>query len=63
MNAWVMAPHRLCLRTYGWMARYVESVDGDAGTVMAKLIYASNMSLDGCTAYEWGAFDWAPRAG
>lgn len=28
---------------------------------MAKLIYASNMSLDGCTEDERGAFDWAPR--
>jgi hypothetical protein len=28
--------------------------------VMAKLIYASNMSLDGCTEDERGAFDWAP---
>jgi dihydrofolate reductase len=27
---------------------------------MAKLIYASNMSLDGCTEDEHGAFDWAP---
>jgi dihydrofolate reductase len=25
---------------------------------MAKLIYASNMSLDGCTENEHGAFDW-----
>jgi hypothetical protein len=38
----------------------VETVDGDAGVVMAKLIYASNMSLDGCTEDERGAFDWAP---
>jgi dihydrofolate reductase len=38
----------------------LESVDGDAGAVMAKLIYASNMSLDGCTEDERGAFDWAP---
>jgi dihydrofolate reductase len=28
--------------------------------VMAKLIYASNMSLDGCTEDKYGAFDWAP---
>jgi dihydrofolate reductase len=28
--------------------------------VMAKLIYGSNMSLDGCTEDERGAFDWAP---
>ena len=28
---------------------------------MAKLIYASNMSLDGCTEDERGAVDWAPR--
>jgi dihydrofolate reductase len=27
---------------------------------MAKVIYASNMSLDGCTEDERGAFDWAP---
>jgi dihydrofolate reductase len=27
---------------------------------MAELIYASNMSLDGCTEDERGAFDWAP---
>jgi dihydrofolate reductase len=27
---------------------------------MAKLIYASNMSLDGCTEDGRGAFDWAP---
>ena len=27
---------------------------------MAKLIYASNMSLDGCTEDDRGAFDWAP---
>ena len=27
---------------------------------MARLIYASNMSLDGCTEDEGGAFDWAP---
>lgn len=26
---------------------------------MAELIYASNMSLDGCTEDEHGAFDWA----
>jgi dihydrofolate reductase len=34
--------------------------DGDEGAVMAKLIYASNMSLDGYTEDERGAFDWAP---
>lgn len=28
---------------------------------MAKLIYASNMSLDGCTEDEHGALDWAPQ--
>ena len=27
---------------------------------MAKLIYASNTSLDGCTEDERSAFDWAP---
>jgi hypothetical protein len=26
---------------------------------MAKLIYAANVSLDGCTEDERGAFDWA----
>jgi dihydrofolate reductase len=36
------------------------AADGDAGVAMAKLIYASNMSLDGCTEDEHGAFDWAP---
>jgi dihydrofolate reductase len=38
----------------------VKTVDGDAGGVMAKLIYASNMSLDGYTEDERGGFDWAP---
>jgi dihydrofolate reductase len=38
----------------------VESADGDGGAVMAKLIYGSNMSLDGYTEDEHGAFDWAP---
>ncbi len=28
---------------------------------MARLIYASNMSLDGWTEDEHGGFDWAPR--
>jgi dihydrofolate reductase len=37
----------------------VETVDA-RGAVVAKLIYASNMSLDGCTEDEHGAFDWAP---
>jgi len=27
---------------------------------MAKLFYASNMSLDGCTEDDGGGFDWAP---
>jgi dihydrofolate reductase len=27
---------------------------------MVKLVYASNMSLDGCTEDERGGFDWAP---
>jgi dihydrofolate reductase len=36
------------------------TVDGDAGEVMARLIYASNMSLDGCTEDERGGLDWAP---
>lgn len=26
---------------------------------MAKLVYASNVSLDGCTEGERGGFDWA----
>jgi dihydrofolate reductase len=30
------------------------------GLDVAKLIYASNVSLDGCTEDERGAFDWAP---
>ena len=34
--------------------------DVDERAVMANLIYASNMSLDGCTEDERGAFDWAP---
>jgi len=41
------------------MARISKAIDGDAGAVMAKLIYASNMSLDGWTEDERGAFDWA----
>ena len=36
------------------------TVDDDAGAVVARLIYASNMSLDGCTEDDRGAFDWAP---
>jgi dihydrofolate reductase len=46
--------------TSGRMARISKAIDGDAGAVMAKLIYASNMSLDGWTEDERGAFDWAP---
>jgi dihydrofolate reductase len=46
-----------CLRVDG---EIVEMVDGDAGAAMARLIYASNMSLDGCAEDERGAFDWAP---
>jgi dihydrofolate reductase len=38
----------------------VETVVDGAGVVMGKLIYASNMSLDGWTEDERGAFDWAP---
>jgi dihydrofolate reductase len=38
----------------------VETVDGDSGALMARVIYASNMSLDGCTEDEYGGFDWAP---
>jgi dihydrofolate reductase len=37
----------------------VETVDA-RGAIVAKLIYASNMSLDGWTEDEYGAFDWAP---
>jgi dihydrofolate reductase len=37
----------------------VETVDA-RGAVMARMIYASNMSLDGFTEDEHGAFDWAP---
>ena len=29
---------------------------------MAKLVFASNMSLDGWTVDDRGAFDWAPPA-
>jgi dihydrofolate reductase len=38
----------------------IETVHGDSGAVMTRLIYASNMSIDGCTEDEHGAFDWAP---
>ncbi len=33
---------------------------GDESATMAKLIYASNVSLDGCTEDERGGFGWAP---
>ena len=33
------------------------TVEGDAEVAMARLIYTSNMSLDGCTEDERGAFD------
>jgi dihydrofolate reductase len=36
-----------------------DGVDVDIGAAMAKLIYASNVSLDGYTEDERGAFDWA----
>jgi dihydrofolate reductase len=39
---------------------FVRTGNGDSGAVMARLIYASNVSLDGCTEDERGAFDWAP---
>jgi dihydrofolate reductase len=39
---------------------FVETIRGDAGTGMARLIYASNMSLDGFTEDARGGFDWAP---
>src|SRR5947209_20593551 len=45
-------------RTRRWTMSEVD--DDDAGVVMAKLIYASNMSLDGYTEDEHGAFNWAP---
>jgi dihydrofolate reductase len=38
----------------------VRTGKGDSGALMARLIYASNMSLDGCTEDERGTFDWAP---
>jgi dihydrofolate reductase len=38
---------------------FVQSGDADSGAVMARLIYAANMSLDGCTEDERGAVDWA----
>jgi dihydrofolate reductase len=38
----------------------VETGKGDSGAAMARLIFASNMSLDGCTEDERGAVDWAP---
>lgn len=44
----------LCL-TAGWTARISKAVDGDAGAVIAKLICASNMSLDGWTENDRGA--------
>jgi hypothetical protein len=51
---WRLPPHL-------WLeGEDVARVDGDEGAVMAKLIYASNMSLDGWTEDERGAFDWAP---
>ncbi len=37
-----------------------ETVEGDGGVAMARLIYGSNMSLDGYTEDERGALDWAP---
>jgi dihydrofolate reductase len=37
-----------------------ETVEDDAGVLVAKLLYASNMSLDGWTEDERGGFDWAP---
>jgi dihydrofolate reductase len=42
--------------------RGIELIDGGAGGsgVVAKLIYASNMSVDGWTEDDRGAFDWAP---
>src|SRR5882757_6755946 len=36
-----------------------DGVGGHVGATMAKLIYASNVSIDGCTEDERGAFDWA----
>src|SRR3954454_8048950 len=34
--------------------------DGEEGAIMAKLFYASNMSLDGFTEDQGGGIDWAP---
>jgi dihydrofolate reductase len=45
--------------SYDWTARS-SRLDSDAGVVMARLIYAANMSLEGCTEDARGAFDWAP---
>ena len=39
---------------------FVRTGTGDSGALMARLIYASNMSLDGFTEDDRGAFDWAP---
>ena len=54
--------HEVPLFAVGLDEGGVEFVDGDAGAcrVVAKLIYASNMSLDGWTEDDHGAFDWAP---
>lgn len=44
---------------YGWTPRSLR-IDDDARAVMARLVYASNMSFDGCTEDERGAFHWSP---
>jgi dihydrofolate reductase len=50
--------HRLVL--YGWTTSAPGPATTIAGAFVARLIYASNMSLDGCTEDERGAVDWAP---
>jgi len=54
LNINVAQPAHYCRTT-----RSSRSVGGDVGAAMAKLIYPSNVSLDGCTEDERGAFDWA----
>src|SRR5690606_15523999 len=53
-----ISPVRAVSPPLTWSARCRDL--GDAGVAMTKLIYASNMSLDGYTEDETGAFDWAP---
>ena len=66
-NAGTVTPGGRAGRNVKWLRGRLEA-DGDdvdlpmamQDRVMAKLIYVSNMSLDGCTEDEHGAFDWAP---